>query len=557
MSARSRGPLDVATGTGTITAPARGVGASASPPSLHGTSSGAACEPARLDRPLPDAVAARAVAGGGRVEADRARHGPEQRGGGASNRAPRAGGARAIAARRRAARVHRPGELERGERPQLAAGATAARPPPRAPARRSEAASSASASRRPGGAAQGHDQDVGARHRPGILARPWKSPSSKGPRRLPPARPPTASRRGRSSCTRASCRSPARPTSCRSSARRRPCRPTPRSRRTGARCRSPGRSRSSRPACWPRSRRRWRPPASRSSPISTYDTDYVLVRAADLERALEALQRAAGPAADRVRLALRAGDRLLARRPRRRPRARLRHRPGDARRRLPGVHRRSRRAALGDRRSPRWPRRARPSTDVVRTRTLLTPGRRRRGRDGGARRGLRGRPPGLHDARRPRPARPPLDRRGGSRGLQLDPQARTACRKSPPKPGVRISRIALQRRRLVDVEAGAVALLDRRHRGLLAPPRERPDDREAGRDPADLRREDRQHAGAERAQQQRPQAVEDRPRRAAARAASAGARAGQQAARSAPSRLARRPSTMPMTVASAHQPTHT
>src|SRR5438128_1213748 len=36
------------------------------------------------------------------------------------------------------------------------------------------------------------------------------------------------------------------------------------------------------------------------------------------------------------------------------------------------------------------------------------------------------------------------------------------------------------------VEAGSVALLDRRHGRLLAPPRKRPDDREAGRDTGDL-----------------------------------------------------------------------
>ncbi len=41
MSLCSGGPL-ASTGNGTITAPARGVGASARPPSLHGTSSGAA-----------------------------------------------------------------------------------------------------------------------------------------------------------------------------------------------------------------------------------------------------------------------------------------------------------------------------------------------------------------------------------------------------------------------------------------------------------------------------------------------------------------------------------
>ena len=72
-------------------------------------------------------------------------------------------------------------------------------------------------------------------------------------------------------------------------------------------------------------------------------------------------------------------------------------------------------------------------------------------------------------------------------------------RKSPPNPGVRTSRIGVQRRGAVDVEAHAVALLDRRHGRLLAAPGERPDDREAGRDRRrSAARRRRQHAGAER-----------------------------------------------------------
>ena len=58
---------------------------------------------------------------------------------------------------------------------------------------------------------------------------------------------------------------------------------------------------------------------------------------------------------------------------------------------------------------------------------------------------------------------------------------------SPRGRGVRISRIGAKRRRAVDVEAEAVALLDRGDRRVLAPPRERPDDREARRHGGDLR----------------------------------------------------------------------
>ncbi len=48
----------------------------------------------------------------------------------------------------------------------------------------------------------------------------------------------------------------------------------------------------------------------------------------------------------------------------------------------------------------------------------------------------------------------------------------------------------LQRRRAPDVEAGPVALLDRRHGRILAAPGERPDDRETRRDTRDLGREE-------------------------------------------------------------------
>ena len=150
--------------------------------------------------------------------------------------------------------------------------------------------------------------------------------------------------------------------------------------------------------------------------ISTYDTDYVLVRASDLERALEVLDVQPG----RRRIAsgspyepmigfsraVRVGDRVLV----------SGTGPVMPDGGCPESTYEQARALLGDRRRPRWPRPARPSTDVVRTRTLLTPAGRRRRRDDGARRGLRRRPPGLDDARHPLAARPALDRRGRSRG---------------------------------------------------------------------------------------------------------------------------------------------
>ena len=77
-----------------------------------------------------------------------------------------------------------------------------------------------------------------------------------------------------------------------------------------------------------------------------------------------------------------------------------------------------------------------------------------------------------------------------------------------------------------------------------------------GRDPADLGREDRQRAGAERQQQQRPQAVDDRPR-----GLQLGQRVLVRARREQPRDRCvaslRAPSTLPISVASTHQPAHT
>ena len=221
-------------------------------------------EAPRLDRTLPDPVAARPVAGGGGVKADCARNRTEKRGrGGRVDHRPRRPACQR--ARRRAARVDRPRELDRGERPQLPRPSHARDLDRRAGAaqRRRELGVGLPQAR---GAAQRHDQHVDARHLAWHSAAPWKSPSSRGPSPSADCARPTGSRRGRSSCTRGSSPSPARPTSCRSSARRTRSRPTRPSRRTGGRWWSPGRSRSRRPACCPRSPRRWPRPASRSSP---------------------------------------------------------------------------------------------------------------------------------------------------------------------------------------------------------------------------------------------------------------------------------------------------
>ncbi len=118
-------------------------------PRLQGSSSGAWRSRAALERPLPQAVASRPVAGGGSVEADRSRPRPEQRGGGA--RVDHRARCESEPARARAARASgpRPRRDRSEQRAHLVAAGRPRRPPTLAPARRSESASSSSARRRP------------------------------------------------------------------------------------------------------------------------------------------------------------------------------------------------------------------------------------------------------------------------------------------------------------------------------------------------------------------------------------------------------------------------
>ena len=115
----------------------------------------------------------------------------------------------------------------------------------------------------------------------------------------------------------------------------------------------------------------------------------------------------------------------------------------------------------------------------------------------------RGRSAARHDHLRPRA---PQRRRPAPRPPAAAPRSRPATpagRRRAPH-GWRQERAAEarrahelhrpQRRRLLDVEAHGVALLDRGHRRLLAPPRQRPDDREARRHRRHLGQEEAEHA---------------------------------------------------------------
>ena len=191
----------------------------------------------------------------------------------------------------------------------------------------------------------------------------------------------------------------------------------------------------------------------------------------------------------------------------------------------------------------------------------------RTGRGGAPRRAhARARPP---QRRAPAPRRPCAGRswsrarrsaRPGrrSRGRAIQVTAPLTCSgRSALKPGRALERHRAQRRGRSDVEAHAVALLDRRHGRVLAAPRERPDDREAGGDPRDLRRQQGEAA--------RPTSVNTSSGHSRlSRIAPGGARAASRwpsrvASRRAIGGLvsARRPSRRPITAAITHQPAQT
>ena len=158
MSRSPTGP-EASTGTGTTTASPCGEGASASPPSLHGTQQRRVAEPALLHRPLPHAVAPGAVAGRRGVEADRARS-RRQQGGRGRRVEHRSRPVLVDRVRRRRPRRPRPRELEQRVRPPLARplGGGHDHLRPRPPERRGQLLV-----RRPQpfGPAQRHQEDVG------------------------------------------------------------------------------------------------------------------------------------------------------------------------------------------------------------------------------------------------------------------------------------------------------------------------------------------------------------------------------------------------------------
>ena len=305
-------------------------------------------EPSRLDAPLPDPVATRAIAGSRRVEADRARHRRQQRGRrGRVDHGPGREGVKG--ARRRTSRIDRrarsPARRRSAARGRGATGTTSTE----APARRSEPASAASAARRPAVPPSDTRRRSTGAIEPGILAPHGSRRPARNARHLPPgalrAHPVVGARAARglrehhAHARRAVDRLPAggRP-----------------ARHAGggglARAGDPGadpRSRS-RASCR-RSRRRSPTPASRSSRSRpTTRTTCSCASATSSARSRRWARTSRTVAGSRpARRTSR--DRLQPRRPRRRPRAGLRHRSGDAGRRLPGVNGGTGPPLLGDR----------------------------------------------------------------------------------------------------------------------------------------------------------------------------------------------------------------
>src|SRR5688500_17720144 len=79
----------------------------------------------------------------------------------------------------------------------------------------------------------------------------------------------------------------------------------------------------------------------------------------------------------------------------------------------------------------------------------------------------------------------------------------------PSEPGRPDQARGLERRRVLDVEPHPVAALDGLDRGRLLAPGERGGDHVAGRDRRNLGDQERDRAGADREQGERPQAIEE------------------------------------------------